>query len=754
MIDEFFATSPWYCSTFLAAQKLHVWHHGVGSFWWRNLELIRRRSSSCPTFWYFAKVLDFFHMNSTQCHFPNINYNLGTVSWQRFRKARRSLCCHVGNFFDLSLNAFIFSGFVKSCRKDSLFGDSRIAASTFRLILCDSCPVVGLWNGVCLVFKSQRCRCGFPRNFPIRFWWSEDFLASCSCWSCCPLWEFGFSITRDNLGDYLLLSLHAYRFLNTNHWQCAWKSDCVWSCLIKLQSFFLSELLIAPIHCILMRSPSIFIWCDPWRVQVASNFFHALIVVHRVHCSEKHGLPVPFETSSSCDQSTSDYWMYFTYSSDVIDELGEVFWQQYIVLQCRINEITSWMSLNCFEIQEVLGRVTVQAILKPFLWSSSFFAREFVYASTVHSERPTNFTLNFSIRSSNLTAPSSSREIDSSCRSYLIMAFDTVQLSWRNLSGLMSLQFFSRTGIEMWSSVTVGIDLGFPFATSYPVTLCSTFSREMVSHVSITYLSIPFRIRTSRGSAQWILDVINIWRPVKEGEVEDEVLSVLYRAWHIAQERWDEWTMFGAHNPNDLDQPWATDVVQGMSAMWCVDTLCASAHAVWEGVLFTLPVGCLGIESCQQAKNNYLNKRKCCRNHLMQQFLLCLGFPPLIFFFTVQSRLKIANNPNFDSTFIHRSAATARMKTILLKDNISIQFEGEPFRRTPRVHQVVVENFDLFVVMDGLTYFLVRYFSHILWKVNDKRASIHENQVFVLLDLVLLLKQFSSSFAIVAFHQL
>ena len=46
--------------------------------------------------------------------------------------------------------------------------------------------------------------------------------------------------------------------------------------------------------------------------------------------------------------------------------------------------------------------------------------------------------------------------------------------------------------------------------------------------------------------------------------------------------------------------------------------------------------------------------------------------------FTVQSRLKIANNPNFVSTSSHCFAATARMKTNLLKDNMSIQFEGEP----------------------------------------------------------------------------
>ena len=52
--------------------------------------------------------------------------------------------------------------------------------------------------------------------------------------------------------------------------------------------------------------------------------------------------------------------------------------------------------------------------------------------------------------------------------------------------------------------------------------------------------------------------------------------------------------------------------------------------------------------------------------------------------FTVQSRLKIANDPNFDSIPIHCSAAPARMKTNLLKDNISLQFEDEPCKRSPR----------------------------------------------------------------------
>ena len=48
----------------------------------------------------------------------------------------------------------------------------------------------------------------------------------------------------------------------------------------------------------------------------------------------------------------------------------------------------------------------------------------------------------------------------------------------------------------MGDSVTIGIGRGFAFATGLPVTLCSTFSREMVSDVSVTYLSIPFTIRT------------------------------------------------------------------------------------------------------------------------------------------------------------------------------------------------------------------------------------------------------------------
>ena len=186
-----------------------------------------------------------------------------------------------------------------------------------------------------------------------------------------------------------------------------------------------------------------------------------------------------------------------------------------------------------------------------------------------------------------------------------------------------------------------------------------------------------------------------------------------------------------------------------------------SVHACEKVFCSHPPVDCLGIESCRQAKNNSLNKRKriLSESLLVLWFKCATGFDVLMIssikMFTVQSRLKIANNPNFDSTAIRCSAATARMKTNMLRDRMSIQFEGEPSRSTPRVDKILAENFTFFVVLDGLTYFFVRYFQHLVCIVDDKRASLHENQiaVFSYLLRLLCLNQFSSSFAIVSFLQ-
>ena len=87
--------------------------------------------------------------------------------------------------------------------------------------------------------------------------------------------------------------------------------------------------------------------------------------------------------------------------------------------------------------------------------------------------------------------------IDGSCRSYLIMAFDTVKQSWRNLSQLMSIQFLSRTRTEMGDNVTEGCGCGFAFATSFPCTsvlnACNMNFFWRSGHVG---RQIPFTIRT------------------------------------------------------------------------------------------------------------------------------------------------------------------------------------------------------------------------------------------------------------------
>ena len=59
----------------------------------------------------------------------------------------------------------------------------------------------------------------------------------------------------------------------------------------------------------------------------------------------------------------------------------------------------------------------------------------------------------------------------------------------------MSIHFLARKGIETGDSVTTGFGRGFAFATGFPVAQCSTLSREMVSVVAVTFLSIPFTIR-------------------------------------------------------------------------------------------------------------------------------------------------------------------------------------------------------------------------------------------------------------------
>ena len=129
---------------------------------------------------------------------------------------------------------------------------------------------------------------------------------------------------------------------------------------------------------------------------------------------------------------------------------------------------------------------------------SSSFARKPFQAWIDQCEVAANLDLNKSVRSSNLTAPSSSRWTESSCRSYLIMNCDTSKQPWLNFLCSISIHFRSLYGIDTGDNVKVGVGRGLAFATSFPVLLSPTLSTGISSDVSVTYLLIPFTTRTQK----------------------------------------------------------------------------------------------------------------------------------------------------------------------------------------------------------------------------------------------------------------
>ena len=133
------------------------------------------------------------------------------------------------------------------------------------------------------------------------------------------------SWSQANLLLELLLRFRTYRVLNANGGQCVLENDCMWPCLVKLHVFLLSELQIAPIYRFLKAFPSILVWSDPWFRQVAWSSLHTILILHWIHCGEKHGLSSSFEASLSWNQSSSDYWVQFIRVPGVDDVLGKSF---------------------------------------------------------------------------------------------------------------------------------------------------------------------------------------------------------------------------------------------------------------------------------------------------------------------------------------------------------------------------------------------------------------------------------------------
>ena len=189
--------------------------------------------------------------------------------------------------------------------------------------------------------------------------------------------------------------------------------------------------------------------------------------------------------------------MYFTDISDVIDALGEVLWLQYIVLQCRINRITSWMSLNCSEIQKCLEELGFKQCWNLFFGPPPF-AKEVIPIVKWPLRSTIELCLDFSIISSKIVLlhhlPEERTDHVAVIWSWLL----TLTQSWRNLSGLMSIQFRSRTGIEMEDSVTVSFWLWLCLRNRFPCNSVLNVFKRNGSWRSVTYLSLPFTIRTPR----------------------------------------------------------------------------------------------------------------------------------------------------------------------------------------------------------------------------------------------------------------
>ena len=92
---------------------------------------------------------------------------------------------------------------------------------------------------------------------------------------------------------------------------------------------------------------------------------------------------------------------------------------------------------------------------------------------------------NIDARSSNFAAPSSSRFAESSCRSNLIINFDTSRQFWSNVTVSASIHFRSVYGLDTEDNVEFDVCCGLAFATGFPVllSLSNTLNASLFRHL-------------------------------------------------------------------------------------------------------------------------------------------------------------------------------------------------------------------------------------------------------------------------------
>ena len=305
-------------------------------------------------------------------NFHNINYNLGIVSWKRFRKGRGFAKEEVSQSSKISVLPIVgdpllrlFTELINLPRLIQVLQERLLVRVIFELL-----------NQLFHRFFAYK----LLRNFcPMRFGGLRMFLLLDQV---DPVAHFANSASVQleapwrliYLMEKLLLNLHAYRFSQ-------YKSQVV-CCRERLRVIVFDKNAILSSERALNCTQYTVFW---WGLQVFLYGVRSLACPSRIEflpcCDHRPSDSLQWKTRIACP-----LWDFFL--------LGSIhFWllnvfhlkfptvnrctrlkssgKQYVVLQCRINEITPecpWIARKCRKCLEELG---FKQYWKPFLWSSS-----------------------------------------------------------------------------------------------------------------------------------------------------------------------------------------------------------------------------------------------------------------------------------------------------------------------------------------------------------------------------------------------
>ena len=162
------------------------------------------------------------------------------------------------------------------------------------------------------------------------------------------------------------------------------------------------------------------------------------------------------------------------------------------------SNVTSLFEM--FETSWQMGKVEVRELGPTQYWNHFLIqpplCKKLSHVRIDQCEEDVNSERNVDARSWNFTAPSSSRFAESSCRSNLIINFETSRQFWSNVTGSTSINFRSLYGIDTEDKVEFDVCCVLALARSFPVLLSPILSTRVSSDISVTFWLIPFTILT------------------------------------------------------------------------------------------------------------------------------------------------------------------------------------------------------------------------------------------------------------------